>query len=477
MVGIPGTEERLALAEVEDRLRRIRARFNLYTLQHNLYNFGTVGALGTALLIVTAFTLPPVLFTCFSWPLFVLLTFLFFLFLRRLVMQWMDLRTAARRIDAQAGLKDRLSTLVAQLCSGVIGKSPPSRLWLYLVEDNTARLPDWEITKVAPSRIPWSILPFLAALLITLCVALVPLLSPSSEPEPFSLANMQTLLSELPSRAGQLLDRHFSLLPDPPTHWGGSSVFDPSGALEDMATEQFAGSQKRRESAVDTRELRALASLPEAVQKAIRHALRGLPPQDRDKPRRQDTPPPSTQLALKPSGARRPPDFSISGELPQGAQQRVSPHGSRAEDGRDGPSAGKGKEALDQGSGIKQLSRARLDRKNARGTFQPESPQIPGSEGQSGAGGPGAGSGTDPRLFGNQAPLGDGTHTFQLALDATYEKGGASETAEEEGGNVADKSSRELSRRQSLDDAIRKSQIPAEYEEIVKRLFSRGEAQ
>ncbi|MCS6924601.1 MAG: PRA1 family protein [Candidatus Binatia bacterium] len=477
MVGIPGTQERLALAEVEDRLRRIRARFNLYTFQHNLYSFGTVCALGTALLIITAFTLPPSLFTVLSWPLLAVAVFCFLFFLRRLMRQWTDLRTAALRIDAQAGLKDRLSTLVAQLRSGVIGKPPPSRLWPYLVEDNTACLPYWEIKKVAPRRVPWSVLPFLAALLIALGVALIPLLSPSSEPEPFSLANIQALLSELPDRAQQLLDRHWSLLPDPPTNWGGSSVFDRGGTLEGKATGQFADSQQRSERTADQQELRALASLPEALQKAIRQALQGLPPRERDNRQRQDTPPPSTQLALIPNEANKQADFAISGTLPKGAQQRPSTRSSRAADGKDGPSSGQGTEAGSQGSGIKQLSRARLDRKNARGTFQPESPHMPGSGDQAGAGGPGAGSGTDPRLFGNQTPLGGRTHTFQLALDAAYERGGASETEEEEIGDIAEKSNKDLSRRQSLDDAIRKSRIPAEYEEIVKRLFSRGESQ
>lgn len=477
MVGIPGTEERLALAEVEDRLRRIRARFNLYTSQHILYSFGTACALSAAVLIVATFTLSSFLFTLLFWPLLGILGILSFYYLRRLVRQWMDLRTAARRIDTQAGLKDRLSTLVAQLCSGVIGKPPPSRLWPYLVEDNTTRLPQWEIKKVAPRRIPWSVLPFLAALLFTLGVALIPLLSPSSEPEPFSLANLQALLSELPDRAQQLLERHWSLLPDPPTNWGGSSVFDPGGALEEQASGQFADRQQGSARAADQQELRALASLPEALQKAIRQALQGLPPQERDNRQRQDTLPPSTRLALIPSEENKPVDFSVSGTLPKGAQPRPSTRGGRAADGRDGPSSGKGTEAANQGSGIKQLSRARLDRKHARGTFQPESPQIPGSGDQAGAGGPGAGSGTDPRLFGDHAPLGGKANTFQLALDATYERGGASETEEEELGNIAEKSNKDLSRRQSLDDAIRKSRIPAEYEEIVKRLFSRGESQ
>jgi len=42
---------------------------------------------------------------------------------------------------------------------------------------------------------------------------------------------------------------------------------------------------------------------------------------------------------------------------------------------------------------------------------------------------------------------------------------------------VIEKSSKSLSQRQSLDDAIRKAQIPPSTKEIVKRLFSRGESQ
>jgi hypothetical protein len=481
MVGTPGTEERLALAEVEDRLRRIRARFNLYILQHNAYSFGAACALGVAGLIVCAFTLSPLLFTLASWPLLVLLAFLLLIFLRRSVAGWTDLNTAARQIDTQAGLKERLSTLVAQLSSGVIGKPSPSSLWPHLVEDNTERLPNWEVKKVAPSRIPWSFLPFLVALLIALSVALIPLLSPTSESDPFSWANMQTILSDLPNRADQLLDRQMSLFPDSPTNWGGSSVFDADENNNRAETSQLGDENNPAQAEGGQQGSRSLASLPEALQKAIRQALQGLPGKERGNQEKQDAPsPPSNRLALNPSDEQKQPDFSITGKnLPKGAEQHASARGQSGDDKEDGLPSGKsaGAQVPDRGSGIQQLSRARLDRKNARGSFQPDSPQIPGSGGQAGAGGPGAGSGTDPRLFGNQTNLSGGANTFQLALDATYEKGGASETEEEEIGSVAEKSRKELSRRQSLDDAIRKSQIPAEYEDIVKRLFSRGESQ
>jgi hypothetical protein len=215
--------------------------------------------------------------------------------------------------------------------------------------------------------------------------------------------------------------------------------------------------------------------------------LKGLDIQEPEKKDQGNAPPDPNRLALRPSDAasQKKPDFAIEGKnLPKGKeQQAVGRSGGQGNEGKgsgDPSESGGAAQAPAQGSGMQQLDRARLDRKNARGQFQPDSPQIPGQGGEAGEGGPGAGSGTDPRLFGNQIDLGSGSHTFQLALDATHERvasGNAPEEAEKDEGGVIEKSSKSLSQRQSLDDAIRKAQVPPEYEEIVKRLFSRGESQ
>jgi hypothetical protein len=76
------------------------------------------------------------------------------------------------------------------------------------------------------------------------------------------------------------------------------------------------------------------------------------------------------------------------------------------------------------------------------------------------------------RLFGSQTAPGTGASTFQLALDVSKSEGGGAESGEGEAGDI-EKAGGSLSQRQSLDDAIRKAQVPPEYEEIVKRLFSR----
>lgn len=483
MVGIPGTEERLALAEIEDRLRRVRARFNLYIFQHHLYRLGSALSLGVALLILGAFSLPPWGFTLAAWPLLGMLAFLFLFFLRHIVADWSDLTTAARRIDAQASLKERLSTLVAQLTTGVIGKESPSSLWPHLLADNLNRLEAWEVKKVAPSRIPWSIFPFLFTLLLALLVASIPMLSSTSRRNPFALDNLQTVLSQLPDRLGQMADERLSLLPDAPDQWGGSSMFGENQGKTPQVSE------KESQTGQDTEqgESRSLASLPEELQKKIRQALKGLDIQDETKKEQGNVPPDEKQLALRPADAnsQKKPGLSVEGkDLPKGReQQAVGRGGGQGGEGKgNGSPSGSGgaAQAPAQGSGMQQLDRARLDRKNARGQFQPDSPQIPGSGGESGEGGPGAGSGTDPRVLGKQTELGTGSHTFQLALDATHERVHGDVTAEDAGkdeGGVIEKSTKSLSQRQSLDDAIRKAQVPPEYEDIVKRLFSRGESQ
>ncbi|HJY82806.1 MAG TPA: hypothetical protein VKK81_17190, partial [Candidatus Binatia bacterium] len=338
MVGIPGTEERLALAEIEDRLRRVRARFNLYTLQHNLYGLGTALALGMALLILGAFTLSSWFFSLAAWPLLTVLAFFLLFFLRHGIAGWADLNAAARRIDTRAGLKERLSTLVAQLTAGIIGKPPPSSLWPHLLTDNTDHLPEWEVKKVAPSRIPWSFLPFLASFLLALFVASVPLLSPSSESDPFSMANLQTVLSELPERVGQMIEDKMSLLPNSQDQWGGSSMFndgDTRGAQKGEKGNQMQGEGREREA-------RSLAALPEELQKAIRQALQGLPDKGRDQ-ENQGTIPPRDRLALRPSDEQKKSNFTIAGQnLPKGKEQPASGLGGQRSESKGGPPSGAG---------------------------------------------------------------------------------------------------------------------------------------
>jgi hypothetical protein len=486
-IGIPGTDERLALADVEERLRRVRGRWNFHTVQHHLYRLGTALALGTALLIVCTFLLSPLLFTILSWPVLLLLAFCFLFFIRRGVGDWADLNTIARRVDAQAGLKERLATLVAQLTGGVIGKPSPSPLWPHLLAENTRLLNEWEVKKVAPSRIPWSVVPFLLALLLTFFIASIPMLSERSIQAPFSPENLATVLGDLPNRVGELLDRQLSLLPDTPKQWGGSTLFDTPQNKEEKAQDAIEAGNTEDQPPPENNDnvaAQSLASLPQALQEKIRQALQGLP----DKGPKPPTPPEGQsveqdrRLALQPSKEPKTPRVSMEGQGDPQGKQSPSTSQNRGDKKKDGPTSGKNSGAAmsmpSQGTGLQQLEHAQLERKNAKGAFQPDSPQVPGQGGQSGEGGPGAGSGTDPRLYGEEKITGKGGQTFQLALETTHKKSqeGELDPDEKDTGGIIEKSTKGLSQEQSLDDAIRKSQVPAEYEDIVKRLFVRGES-
>ena len=463
----PGTEERISLAEVEARLRTLQARFNLYTAQHRFYGVGTVFALGFALFTFLAFSLSSFWFILAAWPLLALAGFVCFRFLRQGIADWTNLHTAASRIDLQVGLKQRLSTLTAQLLANPANGPPASRLWAYLLHDNMDRLSVWEVKKVAPRRIPWSALPFLATLVLAFLVASVPLLSPASEPEPFSLTNLELISAELPERTGQLVDKRLSMPPEGLT----SSTLDPlpvGETLSEQADSQASLQDHAAEEGLG-QELLDLASLPEDLQQALLTALQGLQ---------------ESQEAL---------DEQDAAERLLNDEQQLAQNGQSAQQAGDASQQARGEgqtgqdaertapgshQAPERGSGLQKLKQARLDRRKAVGAFPSANPQLPRRGGQAGRGGSGAGTSTDPRLYGNEASL-DGTpQTFSLSLDASFEKSRTGyEIVNDEGGGVILKSTSQLSANQALDDAIRNAQIPPEYEDIVKQLFSREAVQ
>ena len=464
----PGTQERISLAKVEAQLRTFRVRFNLYTAQHQLYSMGTVLALGVALFTILAFSLSSFWFTLAAWPLFALVGFVCFRFLRRGITDWTNINTAARRVDLQVGLKQRLSTIAAQITAGAPDVLPASRLWTYLLRDNMDRLPTWEVKKVGPSRVPWSLLPFLGAVALAFFIASIPLLSPASEPVPFTLTNLDLVASELPERAGRLVGERLSMLPENPQ----APPLDPLRSGETITQQEDQQGEQREQEGLG-QEFLSLASLPENIQQAIRSALQGLAESDEQRRARQGDSAAEERPTLNPGQD----GDGLFGSQEE-AEQQAAAEGQAGKDGQ-GQSAGKGSsQGPEQGSGIQKLQQARLERRQTASVFEPANPQLPSKGGQAGRGGPGAGSGTDQRLLGNEKDLGAPTPTFRLSLDASFEKSRTgTEIVKDEGGGVIIKSTSQLNQNQALDDAIRNAQIPPEYEDIVKRLFSRGEVQ
>jgi hypothetical protein len=95
----------------------------------------------------------------------------------------------------------------------------------------------------------------------------------------------------------------------------------------------------------------------------------------------------------------------------------------------------------------------------------------PSSTGLGGAGSAGAGKGGDQDgLFGERQAVGGAAGSFSLDLDAM--RGG--DDGKDEGDGEAHRADSALAPNQRVDDAIRRAQVPAEYEAIVQRLFNRS---
>ncbi len=456
MAEMPDAQRKLALVGIEKRLRKVRVRFNLYTLQHGSYRMGSLLLLGVALLIFLTFAVSPLIFMLSFGFLLIALVLGFFFLIRRDAWRWTSLMEAAQRVDSRAALKERLSTLLAYLSISSYA-AERSRLWSYLVADNMELFPSWEVKKVAPRRVPWSVLPFLASLLLLFIVVSIPAISPPSQASPFSLENLATVLPQLPERLQQLYyEQKEPSLSDVSEEWDGEDLLMEGEWPAEMMSELQEESPSAGEEVIN------LASLPKKLQNLIREALRRMPEQDRLAQR-------NAGLRLTPAGdgeEGEPVSVLQMSELPGGLQQMASLPPQKGGKG----SGGEG--ILAKGSGIQRLGRARLGKKPAKGKFQPEGPMASGKGGAAGGGGPGAGKGTDSRLFGSKPASGSGANTFLLALDVSRSRGRTVETGEDEA-EVIEKAGGSLSQQQSLDNAIRKAQVPPEYEEIVKRLFSR----
>ena len=95
--------------------------------------------------------------------------------------------------------------------------------------------------------------------------------------------------------------------------------------------------------------------------------------------------------------------------------------------------------------------------------------------GGSGNGGAGAGSGGDKDgLYGERQASGKAAGSFALDLEAMRSPQPSKEGADDSQ-NPAPSS--RLADDQRLDDAIRRAQVPVEYEKIVQRIFNRGAAE
>ncbi len=150
----------LGFEEIEDRLRILRRRLNLFAAQHAGYVVASVTAFALALVILAALRASPAVFQLalvLAGVAVLVSVGSALLLLRR---RWCDLARAAALADRRGRLQDRILTLLAAR-----EQRPPARLASLLLADTLALGTRWEPRVVAPRRVPRSIYLLLVALM------------------------------------------------------------------------------------------------------------------------------------------------------------------------------------------------------------------------------------------------------------------------------------------------------------------------
>jgi len=365
--------------------------------------------------------------------------------------RWLDIQATAHLADRRAQLTDRLATLV-----DLRRRPRATRLAPVLIAQLLALGPQWSPSQIVPRRVPRTILLLVASILALGSTAF--LVRPELPPQPqASAANSPRAEVEPPA-------------PPTPAPWvirqaqpSSDRALEPSEELADSQGTMPAAARSAvgKTGSGDKQGLDlTLASLPDKLQGAIRRALDA---QAVDKPR-----------ALTAGNDESQGDTGGGGDRATSDTPRERNAGGSAK-----TDTGKGSKPgeAQQAAGTKSDTNPRPEG-HAQEKAGPQQPRN-GSAST-------AGSGSSPEgLMDPNAPgLATGTDapkTFKLTITSflrTMEQKG---TPPRQGGKRAGASSdastvrqetTALSDRQLNDDVMRKAEIPPEYEEIVRRVYS-----
>lgn len=436
----------LGLAEVEERLRALRRRLNFVTAQHSAYLGTSLVLLAAALLIILGLRASASVFRIAAWGSTLVVIGAGAACVVQARRHWLDARATAHLVDERGQLTDRLATLVDLRL-----RPRPSRLAPVLVAQTLALGPRWQAQRIAPRRIPRSALLVIASLLALGATTLVErptsppvspaAASPSAAPvaysgpgsvRPSSAGGATTTDSTAREGGSQLR----SDLPPGEDSGSGPSANIDQGGPSDTA----AGSPAPQDGS---------ASLTDRLQQAIHHTFRGETPDSQD------------ELASRSgtSGDEGRAQQNHDAQRHSGAEMSGKASDSDHEKGHDRSQSGSGAAQREGGS-------------DAPRNFEGSSPS--------------AGEGSSPQGLmqpnaGNLAAGDGGSKRFKLMITSfihtveqrdtqprgTETRAGSAGPAEgESGGGMA------LNDRQLTDDALRKAEIPPEYEDLVRRVFS-----
>ena len=459
----------LGFEEIEDRLRMVRRRANLFDAQHLGFIGASSIALAAALVIVTALRGSAELFSATLLVMLMIGCVALLLTPWLIVRRWRTVPAAAALIDRRAGLQDRIVTLLA-----VRDQQPPARLAGFLLADTLALGRRWEPRVIVPRRVPRSVYAFvvaLAALVSTLWlprdhpprndtavttlngvnsqpIPVMPRLSGSRAEQPLAAANAQPAGDDAPSESGGAGSASAS----------GRASGDQSGAGTNGASAanlDAPGSNQQGEAFGH--------QLQQMIRAAFGAQVAGRPQQlaqrdqtgaarDRERNVRSD----SSQARAGQSGSAR-----------RGDNQTMKTAETKLGGNASGNAAANDAQANQPG----------------KSGDHPRSDGPAGKDGKgSGAGNGSAGGGLLATTGGEGAASAGGElKTFKITL-TSFLQGQTVKAAPEPKvprGRVADqgfaaapRQSSALSDQQLGDDLMRKPEIPPEFEEIVRRVYS-----
>ena len=413
-----------AVEQIEAQTREVRSRSNRFALAEAVFVAGGIALLGCGALILLAFRLAPRGFAAAAW---LILAGFVVIAVRKVAQarrEWIPARQAAVLIDERARLEGRLSTLAA-----ATDVSRRSRLWSFLLHENLRLAPQWEPTRLVPRAIPRSVRFFAVALLV-LAFALwrIPRPVSGAAESPREVAASGPPSENDSGEEGEQGPEDSDSMPG----WTELPETIRQAILGSQSSQTFAG--KLPEKTVPVLEDKGGPAIV-GDRMANGGPVRSMPagpnaPKPSGKPGAGANAPPAPNPNPATAADAPPPPLLARGDAPK----KLPPMDSGKPQGPTSKSKGK---------------------------------SAPGS---SGGGGAGAGGDADG-LYGDKQEPGKYSGSFALDLDALQSD---QPSKEGDAGDVDVRPEGRLAAEQRLDDAIRRSQVPVEYEKIVQRIFNRA---
>jgi hypothetical protein len=402
-----------AVRDVRRQLRRVRWRQNAYELQRVTYLAIAAVAAAATIVVVLALATDDRTFAAGAGAVVLVALAATTVSVTATARRWLSARRAPAWIDARAGLRGRLATLVE-----LAGGDGPERAFLpLLAERNAAGLDAWRPESVVPDTFPHGALGAAAAACSAL--AAVVILAPAL-PRPRAAATAGTL----DRVAIDGIDARLRLRADDAAAAALAVLGDDDGAVGSVAA---------------------------SLRRRIRHAVGG--------PRWDDAPPPVAsseagpvaETSAAPSDPAPQPSWDVARDRLARARHASADDAGTSETTAEGAAARDGRRAAADDPGT-------------------------GAASPAGTPAAGAGTGTDPNLLGAAADGAPGTAAFALPIAARVRATGGGRRPASGETPAADPDARPaLGDAQRRDAPIPHAEVAPAWEPVVRRLYAHRE--